>query len=69
MSDLPPQKKRPRLWWNLTRIGSVLGALFLVFALTIANGAPQEASAAAIAIAFAVIPYCMARAVDERMDR
>lgn len=30
-----------------------------------ANGAPQEAAAAAMGIACAVIPYCIARAVSE----
>ena len=30
-----------------------------------AQGAPQEAAAAAIAVDLAVIPYCLARAVSE----
>ncbi len=70
MSDTPPPvKKRPRLWWQLTQLGSIIGALLLIVGVSGANGAPQEAAAAAIAIACAVIPYCMARAVDERRDR
>ncbi len=37
--------------------GAVLGALCLVAAFVFANGAPQEAAMAAMACAFAVIPY------------
>lgn len=69
MSDPPPQRKRPRIWWQLTQLGSVVGALLLGFGVAGANGAPQEAAVAAVAIGCAVIPYCMARAVDERRDR
>lgn len=54
-----------RLLWVLTILGSLFGGLFVFFALTLSNGAPQEAAGAAIGIAFAVIPYCLARAVSE----
>lgn len=69
MSDPPLPKKRPRIWWQLTQLGSIIGGLLLVFGVPIASSAIQESSLAAIAIACAVIPYCMARAVDERRDR
>lgn len=51
--------------WVVTVICSLLGALTAIFGIASANGAPQEAAVAAIAIAFAVIPYCLARAVSE----
>ena len=51
--------------WILVIIGSILGGLAFFIGLSAANSAPQEAAAAAIAVAFAVIPYCLARAVSE----
>ena len=53
--------------WVITTICSVLGALTAVIGILAANGAPQEAAAAAMGVAFAVIPYCLARAVSESM--
>ncbi len=54
--------------WILVIIGSILGALTAFIGIAAAQGAPQEASAAAMGVAFAVIPYCLARAVSE-MDK
>ena len=54
-----------RKLWILTAVCSVLGALMALIGITSANGAPQQAAAAAIGIAFAVIPYCLARAAAE----
>src|SRR5215510_3613369 len=51
--------------WVLTLLGCIVGALIGVGGVVLAKGAPQEASAAAIAVACAVIPYCLARAVDQ----
>ena len=51
--------------WGLTIVGSILGAFAIAIGITGATGAPQEAAAAAIGIALAVIPYCLARAVSE----
>ena len=51
--------------WKLSALGSVLGGLVALIGVTAANGAPQEAAAAAMGIAFAVIPYCLARAASE----
>ena len=42
----------------LTYVGSSLGMLFLMLTFS-AKGAPQEAAGAAIAVALAVIPYCI----------
>jgi len=51
--------------WVITILGSLLGGGVLVFGVIGAQGAPQEAAAAAIGIGLAVIPYCLARAVAE----
>jgi multisubunit Na+/H+ antiporter MnhE subunit len=51
--------------WVLSILGSILGAIILFFTLTTSKGAPQEAAGAAIALAFAILPYCLARAVTE----
>jgi len=51
--------------WILTISGSIIGTAVLALGLPAAKSAPQEATVAAIGIAFAVIPYCLARAVSE----
>jgi hypothetical protein len=53
-----------RLLYLLTFIGSLTGAFFLLLVFLAAESAPQEAALAATAVAFAVIPYCLARAVE-----
>lgn len=45
----------------LTVLGSIVGALVLFAGVTAAKGAPQEAAAAAIAIAMGVLPYVVFR--------
>jgi hypothetical protein len=57
--------KIAKFFWILTMIGSVIGGFIVITGVANASGAPQEASAAAIGVAFAVIPYCFARAVSE----
>jgi hypothetical protein len=55
-----------RFFWGVSMFAAILGGLYGVIGVTvIANGAPQEASAAAVACMVAIVPYCMARAVDE----
>jgi uncharacterized membrane protein YvbJ len=51
--------------WVIAFLGAIFGAFVVFFGVVNANGAPQEASAAAIGIAMAVIPYCIARATSE----
>jgi sugar phosphate permease len=51
--------------WVLTILGSLIGGLIFFLGFTSAKGAPQEAAAAAAGIAFGVLPYVCARAVDE----
>lgn len=52
------------LGYVLTIIGTLIGGFFLLNALMLADSAPQQAAGAAIAIAFGVLPYCFARAVE-----
>lgn len=54
--------------WVVTLVGSSLGALAFIVGVPGAESAPQEASAAAIAIGLAAIPYCFARAVSELFE-
>lgn len=54
-----------KVLWIITAIGSVLGGLVAVAGSFAANGAPQEAAAAAMGVSLAVIPYCLARAYSE----
>jgi hypothetical protein len=54
-----------RIFWIITLFGSGLGVLMLLATLFFSDGAPQEAAGAAISVAFAVIPYCLARAISE----
>ena len=49
--------------WIITIIGSFLGALIILISLSL-NLALQQTTAA-IGIAFAIIPYCMARSLSE----
>lgn len=51
--------------WIATIVGCVLGALTLLGGLFGGDTAVQEAAAFALAAAFAVIPYCLARALSE----
>jgi outer membrane lipoprotein SlyB len=51
-----------KFFFGLAIAGALLGGLVLVGGLVLSNGAPQEAAAAAIAVACGVLPYCVARA-------
>lgn len=50
--------------WAGSALAAIAGALFLVWGLSNANGAPQEASVAATAACVGILPYCLARAFD-----
>ncbi|RRN54971.1 hypothetical protein EIM48_11970 [Pseudoxanthomonas sp. SGNA-20] len=52
-------------FWVIAMLSCVLAGLILVLGVATANGAPQEAAFAAIAVGVAVIPYCFARAISE----
>ena len=52
------------LFWVLAIIGVFVGAVEFVITLATAQSAPQQAAGAALAITYAVLPYCLARAVE-----
>lgn len=77
-ADAPPtatpakEKKRRRggivMWW--ISIGCSLLAVWVLLSLmTAATSAIQETTACALALAVAIIPYCLARAASEISDR
>jgi hypothetical protein len=51
--------------WIVVIAGSLIGGSIAFFGVMLANGAPQEAAAAAVGLACAAIPYCLARAASE----
>ncbi len=51
--------------YAITFLGGCFGLFLVISAFTTASGAPQEAALAALGVACAAIPYCMARAVQE----
>lgn len=55
-----------KIFWVLVIIGAIVGGINFIFeALLFAKSAPQQAASAAISIGFVVLPYCLARAVDQ----
>lgn len=48
----------------LTMIGTAIGGFTLLMTMA-ADSAPQQAAGAAMAVAWAVIPYCFARCVEK----
>jgi Na+/melibiose symporter-like transporter len=53
----------------ITLISTCFGLLVLIFGFSGAKSAPQEAAAAALAIALAVIPYVFSRCLQITADR
>ena len=51
--------------WLFVLVCSMLGGLVTLGGVFSAAGAPQEAAAASIGLALAVIPYCITRAITE----
>jgi hypothetical protein len=54
--------------WLLPILGSLAGGGWLVFGLSNANGAPQEASVAATACALCIVPYVLLRSIQTIAD-
>jgi hypothetical protein len=50
--------------WVMVIISSIIATFVLLFAIIGANGAPQEAAGAAIAVAIVIIPYVFTRAIE-----
>tara|TARA_R110000822_G_scaffold37204_4_gene104318 strand:- start:848 stop:1093 length:246 start_codon:yes stop_codon:yes gene_type:complete len=57
-----------RLLEILTIIGTLIGAFVFFVTIASANGAPQEASGTAMALAFALIPYCLSSTSQRRAN-
>src|SRR5215831_9465638 len=51
--------------WVAVIVGSVIGGLVFVVGLATAEGAPQQAATAGMALAVVVLPYGFARAVGK----
>lgn len=66
MADEPkPRTGGTKLFWVVAIIGAFLAGGELLLGVMGATSAPQQAAAAGIACALAVIPYVFARAIDE----
>ena len=57
------------LFCIVTIVGSSIGALLLFLSFTATDSAPQQGALAAVAIGFAVIPYCITRAIQLLTDK
>jgi hypothetical protein len=53
------------LFWLIALAGALVGGGVAIAGINSAHSAPQEAAAAGMAVAVAVIPYVLARAVQE----
>ena len=58
-----------RVLWVLVVVGALCGVYIMVQTFRKAETADEQTACAAIAIAFALIPYCLARAVSEITSR
>lgn len=54
-----------RLGWYLTIAGSIYGVVMLISTWVLAESSPQQAAGAGLAAAAVVIPYCLARALQQ----
>lgn len=58
-----------KFFWGISLLMSVVGAFVAYAGIAAAKGAPQEAAAAAMGLAIAVIPYCFSRAATEMKSK
>jgi hypothetical protein len=58
-------KTMRHLAYAFTVIGSLIGGYELLNTMAFADSAPQQAAGAGMALAWAVLPYCFARAVEK----
>lgn len=54
-----------KFFWIMAIVGVVIALGQFVLALDSSQSAPQQAASAGLALCFAIIPYCLARAVSE----
>lgn len=57
------------VFWGISLLGAGLGIIEFVGTLSGASSAPQQAAGAAMAVCWAVIPYVIARAVSEIVNK
>lgn len=55
-------------FWLLSLLGSLAAGVIIFLTMTMAKGAPQEAAGYAMACAFAVVPYVLARSIAAMSD-
>lgn len=65
MANSKRRVQMAKFMWVVTIIMSLIGAIIGFTGMHTATSAPQEAAAAAMGLAWAVIPYCIARAFTE----
>lgn len=61
-----PATRPGRAFYGFAIFTSVVGGGFGLLGVIFASGAPQEASSAAFGLLCSVVPYVIARSVDER---
>ncbi|TDR46758.1 hypothetical protein DFR29_103294 [Tahibacter aquaticus] len=54
-----------RFGWYLTIAGALYGSVMLISTWVLAESAPQQAAGAGLAAAAVVVPYCLARALQQ----
>jgi hypothetical protein len=64
-ADKPGRSVLSVVCWILSFLGSLAAGFQLLDTFASAKSAPQQAAGAALAAAIAIIPYCLARAVNE----
>lgn len=58
-----------RIVYLLPALGAIIGGVEFLFGFAQARSAPQQGASAAMAVAWAVLPYVFARAVAEMVER
>jgi hypothetical protein len=66
-TQVRPKRSRTvaKIFWVISLLAVPLGGFIGFVSIASANGAPQEAAGAAIALLVVIAPYVFARAVDE----
>ena len=54
-----------KILWIVAFLSAIFGAIEFMGNMSAAESAPQQAAGAAMALCYAVIPYCLARALQE----
>ena len=54
-----------KIFYTAAALGALAGGFELYVGMNMATSAPQQAASAAMACSYAILPYVLARAVDE----